>query len=407
VLQLLADFTGLNIVVSDSVTGNLTLRLRNVPWDQALDIVLKTKGLAMRQSGNVMLVAPSEEIAAREKLELESQKQIEELAPLYSEFVQVNYAKASDIATLLKGEAAGLTTERGSVMVDERTNTLLVQDTAEKLEEIRRLVTRLDIPVRQVLIESRIVIANDDFARDLGVKFGYSHREWGNTNTAVGGALPGDLAPTGTSGGVVGIENPAGSGNESLMVNLPVSNPAGGINFLAGKVGSDLLRLELTAMQAEGKGEVISSPRVITSNQKTAEIRQGVEIPYQEASSSGATSVSFKEAVLSLEVTPQITPDDRIILDVRVNKDSVGQVFAGVPSIDTREVTTQVLVDNGETLVLGGIYEQTALNEVDKVPFFGDLPGVGWMFRTKRDLDEKSELLIFVTPRIVKDKMNL
>jgi type IV pilus assembly protein PilQ len=353
------------------------------------------------------LVAPSEEIAAREKLELESQKQIKELAPLYSEFVQVNYAKASEISALLKGEAAGLTSERGSVVVDERTNTLLVQDTAEKLEEIRRLVTRLDIPVRQVLIESRIVIANDDFARDLGVKFGYSHREWGNTNTAVGGALPGDLAPTGTSGGVVGIENPAGSGNESLMVNLPVSNPAGGINFLAGKVGSDLLRLELTAMQAEGKGEVISSPRVITSNQKTAEIRQGVEIPYQEASSSGATSVSFKEAVLSLEVTPQITPDDRIILDVRVNKDSVGQVFAGVPSIDTREVTTQVLVDNGETLVLGGIYEQTALNEVDKVPFFGDLPGVGWMFRTKRDLDEKSELLIFVTPRIVKDKMNL
>jgi type IV pilus assembly protein PilQ len=404
VLQLLADFTGLNIVVSDSVTGNLTLRLRNVPWDQALDIVLKTKGLAMRQSGNVMLVAPSEEIAAREKLELESQKQIEELAPLYSEFVQVNYAKASDIATLLKGEAAGLTTERGSVMVDERTNTLLVQDTAEKLEEIRRLVTRLDIPVRQVLIESRIVIANDDFARDLGVKFGYSHFESGNISTAVGGALPGDLT---SSAGVVAIENPAGSGNESLMVNLPVSNPAGGINFLAGKVGSDLLRLELTAMQAEGKGEVISSPRVITSNQKTAEIRQGVEIPYQEASSSGATSVSFKEAVLSLEVTPQITPDDRIILDVRVNKDSVGQVFAGVPSIDTREVTTQVLVDNGETLVLGGIYEQTALNEVDKVPFFGDLPGVGWMFRTKRDLDEKSELLIFVTPRIVKDKMNL
>jgi type IV pilus assembly protein PilQ len=407
VLQLLADFTGLNIVVSDTVTGNLTLRLRNVPWDQALDIVLKTKGLAMRQSGNVMLVAPSEEIAAREKLELESQKQIEELAPLYSEFVQVNYAKASDIAALLKGEAAGLTTERGTVMVDERTNTLLVQDTAEKLEEIRRLVTRLDIPVRQVLIESRIVIANDDFARDLGVKFGYSHREWGNTNTAITGALPGDFAPSATSGGVVGIENPAGSGNESLMVNLPVSNPAGGINFLAGKVGSDLLRLELTAMQAEGKGEVISSPRVITSNQKTAIIRQGVEIPYQEASSSGATSVSFKEAVLALEVTPQITPDDRIILDVRVNKDSVGQVFAGVPSIDTREVNTQVLVDNGETLVLGGIYEQTALNEVDKVPFFGDLPGVGWMFRTKRDLDEKSELLIFVTPRIVKDKMNL
>ena len=406
VLQLLADFTGLNIVVSDTVTGNLTLRLRNVPWDQALDIVLKTKGLAMRQSGNVMLVAPSEEITAREKLELESQKQITELAPLYSEFVQVNYAKASEIAALLKGEASGLTSERGSVVVDERTNTLLVQDTAQKLEEIRRLVTRLDIPVRQVLIESRIVIANDDFARDLGVRFGFSHLETNEINTAVGGALPGDLT-VGPGFGQTNIEVPAGSGNESLMVNLPVNNPAGGINFLAGKVGSGILRLELTAMQAEGKGEVISSPRVITSNQQTAVIRQGVEIPYQEASSSGATSVSFKEAVLALEVTPQITPDDRIIMDVRVSKDSVGQVFAGVPSIDTREVNTQVLVDNGETLVLGGIYEQTTLNEVDKVPFFGDLPGVGWMFRTKRALDNKSELLIFVTPRIVKDKLTL
>ncbi|MCW9058862.1 MAG: type IV pilus secretin PilQ [Gammaproteobacteria bacterium] len=406
VLQLLADFTGLNIVVSDTVTGNLTLRLRNVPWDQALDIVLKTKGLAMRQTGNVMLVAPSEEISAREKLELESQKQIKELAPLYSEFVQVNYAKASEISALLKGEAAGLTSERGSVVVDERTNTLLIQDTAQKLEEIRRLVTRLDIPVRQVLIESRIVIANDDFAKDLGVKFGFSHMETNEINTAVGGALGGDLAVSPGFGSTI-FEIPGGSENESLMVDLPVTNPAGGINFLAGKVGSGILRLELTAMQAEGKGEVISSPRVITSNQQTAVIRQGVEIPYQEASSSGATSVSFKEAVLALEVTPQITPDDRIIMDVKVNKDSVGQVFGGVPSIDTREVNTQVLVDNGETLVLGGIYEQTTLNEVDKVPLFGDLPGVGWMFRTKRDLDEKSELLIFVTPRIVKDKLNL
>ncbi len=406
VLQLLADFTGLNIVVSDTVTGNLTLRLRNVPWDQALDIVLKTKGLAMRQSGNVMLVAPSEEISAREKLELESQKQIKELAPLFSEFVQVNYAKASEISALLKGEAAGLTSERGSVVVDERTNTLLIQDTAQKLEEIRRLVSRLDIPVRQVLIESRIVIANDDFARDLGVKFGFSHQETNEISTAVGGALDGDLTVNPGFGSTI-FEIPGGSENESLMVNLPVNNPAGGINFLAGKVGSGLLRLELTAMQAEGKGEVVSSPRVITSNQQTAVIRQGVEIPYQQASSSGATSVSFKEAVLALEVTPQITPDDRIIMDVKVNKDSVGQVFAGVPSIDTREVNTQVLVDNGETLVLGGIYEQTTLNEVDKVPLFGDLPGVGWMFRTKRDLDEKSELLIFVTPRIVKDKLNL
>ncbi|MCA1804409.1 MAG: type IV pilus secretin PilQ [Xanthomonadaceae bacterium] len=412
VLQLLADFTGLNIVVSDTVTGNLTLRLRNVPWDQALDIVLKTKGLAMRQTGNVMLVAPSEEISAREKLELESQKQIKELAPLYSEFVQVNYAKASEISALLKGEAAGLTSERGSVVVDERTNTLLIQDTAQKLEEIRRLVTRLDIPVRQVLIESRIVIANDDFSKDLGVRFG-----------ATAARNRSDQGIIGLSGSSTGTDSMVGDAvtnirdtgqpfpinlpelSDRTIVDLPVT-PAAGQIAMAFLGSSYLLDLELTAMQAEGKGEVISSPRLITSNQQTAVIRQGVEIPYQEASSSGATSVSFKEAALSLEVTPQITPDDRVIMDVKVNKDSVGQVFNNVPSINTRAVETQVLVDNGETLVLGGIYEQTTLNEVDKVPFFGDLPGVGWMFRTKRAMDNKAELLIFVTPRIVKDTLD-
>ncbi len=406
VLQLIADFTGTNIVVSDTVSGSLTLRLKNVPWDQALDIILKTKGLAMRQTGNVMLVAPSEEIAAREKLELESQKQIEELAPLYSQYFQVNYAKAMTLYELFKNKENSLLTDRGHAIVDERTNTLLIQDTADKLEEIGKVIAQLDIPVRQVLIESRIVIASDDFAKDLGVKFGFSSSDIdiGETNTAIGGALGGDLTVSPTFG-QTNFEIPAGSGNESLMVDLPVANPAGGINLLAGKVGSGILRLELTAMQAEGKGEVISSPRVITSNQQKAVIRQGVEIPYQEASSSGATSVSFKEAVLALEVTPQITPDDRIIMDVKVNKDSIGQVFAGVPSIDTREVTTQVLVDNGETLVLGGIYEQETLNEVDKVPFFGDLPGLGWMFRTTRNSDDKTELLIFVTPKIIKDKL--
>ena len=421
VLQLLADFTDMNIVVSDTVTGDLTLRLRNVPWDQALDIVLKTKGLAMRQSGNVMLVAPSEELAAREKLELESQKQITELAPLYSEFVQVNYAKASDLAALLKGEEmAGLISERGSVVVDERTNTLLIQDTAQKLEEIRRLVTRLDIPVRQVLIESRIVLATDDFAKDLGVKFGLSSNDRtasGRDSVVIGGAMPGSYSYQGfvmdpNTGDIslepiiTGFEVPAGSGNEGLITNLPVANPAGAINLAIGTLGSRLLQLELSAMQAEGKGEVISSPRVITSNQQKAAIRQGVEIPYQEATSSGATNIEFKEAVLSLEVTPQVTPDDRIIMDVRVNKDNVGQVFAGVPSIDTRSVETRVLVDNGETLVLGGIYEQTILNEVEKVPFFGDLPAVGRLFRTTRNNDNKSELLIFVTPKIIQDKLN-
>ena len=401
VLQLLADFTGINIVVSDTVTGNLTLRMQNVPWDQALDIVLKTKGLAKRQNGNVMLIAPSEEIAAREKLELESQKQIEELAPLYSDYIQINYAKAADLAELLKNEDSSLMSERGKVTIDERTNTLLIQDTAEKLAEVRKLVARLDVPVRQVLIESRIVIANNDFSRDLGVKFGastYRGYNHGEDFIALGGKQPGDT----DFGGITGFESPAGSGLEGLMVNLPVANPSGSLGLALGKVGSQLLQLELSAMQLENRGEIVSSPRVITSNQQEATIQQGVEIPYQEASSSGATSVSFKEAVLQLKVTPQITPDDRIIMDLRVNKDSVGQVYNNVPSIDTRNVTTRVLVDNGETLVLGGIYEQERGKQTERVPFFGSLPGVGWLFRTESKTDQKQELLIFVTPKIIK-----
>jgi type IV pilus assembly protein PilQ len=399
VLQLLADFTGTNIVVSDTVSGNLTLRMQNVPWDQALDIVLKTKGLAKRESGNVMLIAPSEEIAAREKLELESQKQIEELAPLYADFIQVNYAKSADLAELLKSEDSSMLSPRGKVTIDERTNTLLLQDTAEKLEEIRRLVALLDIPVRQVLIESRIVLANNDFARDLGVRFGVSHNSQSNAaDFVLGGKRPGDV----DYGGITAYESAAGTGNEGLLVDLPVTDPSGAIGIALGKLGQNLLALELSAMQLEDRGEVISSPRVITSNQQEASIQQGVEIPYQEASSSGATSVSFKEAVLELKVTPQITPDDRIIMDLEVSKDSVGQIFAGVPSVDTRNVTTRVLVDNGETLVLGGIYEQERGKEVERVPFFGELPAVGWLFKTERKLDAKSEMLIFVTPKIVK-----
>jgi type IV pilus assembly protein PilQ len=405
VLQLLADFTGTNIVVSDTVSGSLTLRMQNVPWDQALDIVLKTKGLAKRESGNVMLIAPSEEIAAREKLELESQKQIEELSPLYSDFIQVNYAKASDLATLLQSGDSSLMSERGKVTVDDRTNTLLIQDTAEKLEQIRRMVARLDIPVRQVLIESRIVLANNDFAKDLGVRFGFSHNSQSNAaDFVLGGKRPGDVNYADT---ITAYEAPAGSGNEGLLVDLPVANPSGALGIALGKLGSNLLALELSAMQLEDRGEVISSPRVITSNQQEASIQQGVEIPYQEASSSGATSVSFKEAVLELKVTPQITPDDRIIMDLNVSKDSVGQIFAGVPSIDTRNVSTRVLVDNGETLVLGGIYEQERGKEVERVPFFGELPGVGWLFKTERNRNDKSEMLIFVTPKIIKQSLAL
>jgi type IV pilus assembly protein PilQ len=399
VLQLLADFTGTNIVVSDTVSGNLTLRMQNVPWDQALDIVLKTKGLAKRENGNVMLIAPSEEIAAREKLELESQKQIEELAPLYSDFIQINYAKASDLATLLQSEDSSLMSDRGKVTTDERTNTLLIQDTAEKLEQIRRMVALLDIPVRQVLIESRIVIANNDFSRDLGVKFGASGNADSSDRFIVGGGTqPGDI----NYGYNPGFEVPAGSGNEGLLVNLPVANPSGSLGLALGKIGSSLIQLELSAMQLEDRGEVISSPRVITSNQQEASIQQGTEVPYQEASSSGATSVSFKDAVLELKVTPQITPDDNIIMDLKVSKDSVGTMFAGVPSIDTRNVSTRVLVENGETLVLGGIYEQERGKEVERIPFFGSLPGVGWLFKTESKTDQKQELLIFVTPKIIK-----
>jgi type IV pilus assembly protein PilQ len=402
VLQLIADFTGINIVVSDTVSGSLTLRLKNVPWDQALDIILKTKGLAMRQTGNVMLVAPSEEIAAREKLELESQKQIEELEPLYSEFIQVNYAKAADLAGLVKLGEGSLLSSRGTVIIDARTNTLLVQDTADKLVEIRKLIAKLDIPVRQVLIESRIVLANDDYSRDLGVRLGL-------TATADVGS-DGAFATTGSVFGTDDIINEAPdvsfpddlpSVNNRLNVNSPV-NSIGRIAMAL--LDSDyLLDLELTAMQREGMGEVISSPRVITSNAQEALIESGTEIPYQEASSSGATSVSFKKAVLSLQVTPQITPDDRIIMDLAVNKDSVGEVFNFVPSIDTQEVRTQVLVDNGQTLVLGGIFQQTSRDEVDKVPFLGDLPGLGYLFRTTRNVNNMEELLIFVTPKIIKE----
>jgi len=409
VLQLIADFTGLNVVVSDTVRGSLTLRLKNVPWDQALDIILKTKGLGMRQTGNVMLVAPSEEIAAREKLELEAKKQIEELEPLYSEYVQINYAKASDIAALLKSADTTLMSDRGMVATDKRTNTLLVQDTADKLVEIRQLVARLDIPVRQVLIESRIVIASNDFSKELGVKFGLNKQTEfndGNNIISVGGTRPGNPATGG--GGVIDPDFDPASQADGLLVDLGVVGATSSVGLAVGKIGSYMLNLELSAMEAEGQGEVISSPRVLTSNQKPAYIESGTEIPYENATSSGATSTSFKKAVLSLEVTPQITPDDRLIMDLKVNKDSVGEFSVrGVPSIDTNEISTQVLVDDGETLVLGGIYEQTKREEVDRTPFFGELPLVDWMFKKTLKQDDRAELLIFVTPKIIKEELNI
>ena len=413
VLQLIADFTEFNLVASDTVGGNVTLRLKNVPWDQAVDIILKSKGLGMRQVGNVVMVAPQEEIAAREKLELEAQQQIQELAPLRTEFMQVNYAKAADISALIKDEANNLLSERGNVTVDKRTNTLLIQDTAEQLSDIRGVIQALDIPVRQVLIESRIVIANEDFSKDLGVRFGYSH--FNNSNnlaltsgngtksdfiSAIGGSIPGDVNySANTTFHTDDLEN--------YIVDLPVANPAAAFRWSVGRIGSYLLQLELSALQAEGRGEVVSSPRVITANQKEALIESGTEIPYQEASSSGSTSVSFKKAVLSLRVTPHITPDDRIIMDLSVNKDSVGEIFGGVPSIDTNEVTTQVLVANGDTVVLGGIFESDNRDDIVQVPFFGDLPYLGRLFKRTTKNTSKQELLVFVTPKILKDSLSL
>ena len=417
VLQLLAETSGRNIVVSDTVQGNVTLRLRNVPWDQALDIVMTTKGLDMRENGNVIIVAPAEEIAAREQADLEARAALTELEPMYSEFLQVNYAKASDLAALIgggAGEGGSLLSERGTVAIDERTNTLLVQDTAARLQDIRRLVRTLDIPIRQVLIESRIVVVNDDFARDLGVRLGATAYKENSTDGAT--VISGTGTGTDTMVGSI-IDNLGDPNNGTIFpielptldnrynVNVPIADAAG--RFSLAVLETDyLVDLELTAIETEGRGEIVSTPRVITANQKEAIIEQGVEIPYQESASSGATTTQFKKAVLSLTVTPQITPDNNIIMDLRVSKDNVGELVASatggfVPSIDTRSVETQVLVNDGQTVVLGGIYETERRETLTKVPWLGDIPGVGALFRSRNNTDNQSELLIFVTPRIL------
>lgn len=407
VLQLIADFTGLNLVASDTVSGSVTLRLRNVPWDQALDIILKSKGLAMRQDGNVMMVGPQEEIAARERLELESLKQVEELAPLRTEFMQINYAKASDFSALIQTGEASLLSDRGTVSIDDRTNTLIVQDVGASLDAIRDMISKLDIPVRQVMIESRIVNADESFTRDLGVKFGYSRTvdQVDAANGAffgsVGGKLPGDTtfaAPT--SFNVGGVDN--------MMVNLPVPGATTAAGLAVGKIGSYLLQLELSALLAEGRGEDIASPKVITANQSEALIESGVQIPFQQATSSGATSVAFQDATLALRVTPQITPDNRVLLDLNVSQNSRGSPdVQGVPPINTRNVATKVLVDDGETVVLGGIYNQVDRNSLDRVPFFGDLPYLGFLFKKNRVEKSRTELLIFVTPKILKEDLTI
>ncbi len=414
VLQLIADFTDLNLITSDTVKGNVTLRLKNVPWDQALDIILRSKGLAMVKDGNVISVAPAEEVAARAKLD----QTIEAQAPLISESLQINYAKAADLTKLLKTKDNSLLSERGSISVDERTNRLLIRDTAKNIAAITDLVQQLDIPVRQVLIESRIVLATNDFSKELGVRFGVTNIK--DTRSAVG--QPGDVTVVGGDhlNALSGIQTDVVNGDTVELTRPPLYNvnlPTTNLASTAGKIGlafatlplGTLIDLELSAAQAEGKSETISSPRVITSDQSKAVIETGQEIPYQRATSSGATSVSFKKAVLKLEVTPQITPDDRVIMELDVSKDNAdfANVVLGVPPINTQAVQTNVLVDNGETVVLGGVYEQTKSHQVNRVPFFADLPIVGALFRSKFNQNDKSELLIFITPKILKQRAKL
>lgn len=407
-LEILADVADLNIVVADTVTGSITLRLTNVPWDQALDIILETKGYDQRKAGNIIYVAPFDELAAREQKAREAELVQEQLAPLRSEVIQVNYAKAAELSGLLKGtKGSSLLSERGTVTVDDRTNTLLVNDTPDKLEEVRALVELLDVPVQQVLIESRIVIASNDFTHELGVRFGASGIQGsGDGAVAFGGSSDAaDFLIDGFRTG--GLPTAPPSLGDRLAVSLPVASPAGRFG-LAVLQPDYLLDLELSALQAEGRGEVVSNPRVITANQQEASIEQGVEVPYQTASD-GGTNVQFKKATLRLAVIPQITPDNRIIMDLEVNKDNVGRTVPSgvsggfIPSIDTRQVKTQVLVEDGETVVLGGIYETTRSESESKVPFLGDLPLLGGLFRSTRKANDKVELLIFVTPKILKD----
>jgi type IV pilus assembly protein PilQ len=403
----------------------LTLRLQNVPWDQALDIVLRTKGLDKRRQDNVIIIGPTEELATREKAELEAHKEVQDLSPIRSEFMQANYAKVADLAKMIRptgGSAGGghnsMLSNRGSISVDERTNTLMVQDTAENLQEIRRLVQALDVPVRQVLIEARIVVVSDTFERDLGAQFGVTTAQQSGNNglLAITGSGSGadtmiQSALTNLSSGLPVAPVVAPALANRYMVNTPAANTNGsiGVSLLS---GAYLVDLALSAAENEGKSETISSPRVITANQKQATIMQGVEIPYQESASSGATTTQFKNAVLSLKVTPLITPDNRVILDLDVSDDTVGQQVTSatggsVPSIDTREIQTQVLVGDGQTVVLGGILETTKSYSSQKVPWLGDIPILGNLFKSTTNINDKTELLIFITPKILREGSNL
>jgi type IV pilus assembly protein PilQ len=436
VLQVIADFTGLNIITSDTVGGNLTLRLKDVPWDQALDIILQAKGLSKRKNGNVVLIAPTDELAAKEKLALEALAAVSDLEPVRTESFSLSYAKAEDLRKLLSDKDQKILSKRGAVTIDERTNTIFVQDTGGRLEEARRLILQLDVPVRQVLIEARIVIADDKWGKQLGARFGtQSAFNTNNYNLGVSGTLTdtqsalannpvsrgsSSLTFPGLGGSAAGFSQntnltglvPIGAAPEQLNINLPVIGAAGQLALSILNLGSgNLVNIELSALEADNRGKVVSSPRVITADKKKAVISQGTEIPYLTAAASGATTVVFRAAVLELSVTPRITPDDRIIMDLDVKKDSVGALInsaAGpVPTIDTKKVSTQVLVDNGDTIVLGGIFEQTTRTTVDKVPFLGDIPFLGNLFKRTSKQDDKTELLIFVTPKIVKETLSV
>ncbi len=402
-LAVLADFADMNIVISDSVRSTTTLRLKDVPWDQALDIVLKQSGLSMRKSGNVIMVAPTEELATKEKLELDAKQQISELEPVQTESFQMKYQKAADVQKILGDKNQQILSKRGSVVLDPRTNTLFVQDTPSKLEEIRKLINQIDVAVRQVMIESRIVEASDSFSRNLGVRLGVQDRRDVGTGALI--STSGNL--TDSSALALGAVPAGGVGN--LNVNLPAVG-GGAVAFtLLNKATGNLINLELSAMQADGKGKIISNPRVLTANQKEATIASGTKIPYLQASSSGATAVAFIDAVLSLKVKPQITPDDNIIMDINVKKDEPDwtHIVNGTPGVTTKEVNSQVLVENGGTVVIGGIYSQTQTDSVTKVPLLGDIPVLGNLFKTRSNVNNKNELLIFVTPKIIQDSLNL
>ena len=413
-LQVIADFTNFNIVTSDTVTGNVTLRLKDVPWDQALDIILQAKNLGTKKSGNVILIAPKDELAAKEKVELEARAQIAQLEPLRTQAFQLNYTKAEEVAKGLTGQNSGqggggsgaptrILSSRGSVLYESRTNQLFVNDTPTKLEEVQSLISKIDIPVRQVLIEARIVIADDKFGRSLGAKLGVndSRGVGGGNRISIGGNLNAVAAQTGQISGT--------AFSDSQFVNLPATGqndyPAATFALsLFGASANRFLNLEISALEADGKGKVVSSPRVVTADQVKALIEQGEELPYQTATSSGATALQFRKANLKLEVTPQITPEGNVILDVDVNKDSVGRVTAAGFAIDTKHVKTQVLVENGGTVVIGGIFEQTDREDVTKVPFLGDVPYLGNLFKTRTKRSDKTELLIFITPKVVSDR---